>query len=193
MNTQKFKYRNITVSGGIATGTSTLAKNLEETLKPYGWSRINAGDIQREFDRNHGIHENKQGAEARPDEHERTIDAMTKSKLINEKSLIYEAWLSGFIARDIDNVFRVLLICSEESIRIDRVMNRDAVSLEEAKDFIRQRETENITKWKKLYGDYDFWNNNYYNVVIDTYSSGPLETLGNVLDKLGYQDNLKHS
>jgi hypothetical protein len=45
MDTPKLKYRNITVSGGVATGTSTLARNLAETL---GWARINAGDIQRE-------------------------------------------------------------------------------------------------------------------------------------------------
>ncbi|MBI4130277.1 cytidylate kinase family protein [Candidatus Roizmanbacteria bacterium] len=184
MDTPKLNYRNITVSGKIATGTSTLAKGLAHTL---GWKRVNAGDIQREYDRQHGIHENKQGAEARPDEHEQEIEKMTKQKLSSEDKLIYEAWLSGFVAREISGVLRVLLICSRDAIRVDRVMNRDDVSLDEAKIFIQQREAENISKWKKLYGEYDFWNSQYFHVVIDTYSSGPLETLGVVLDKLGYQ------
>ena len=183
-----YKYNNITVSGRIATGTSTLAKNLERAL---GWKRINAGDIQREYDRKHGIHENKQGAQSRPDEHEKQMEQMAKEKLSKESNLIYEAWLSGFVARKIPGILRVLVICSEDAIRVDRVMNRDNVSLDEAKDFIQQREEENLTKWQKLYGKFNFWDPKYYNLVVDTYSSGPLETLGIILDKLGYEGSIK--
>lgn len=176
-------YRNITVSGRIAVGTSTLAKNLKEIL---GWKYINAGEIQRQYDREHNVHENKHGAVLRPDEHEREIDEMTKNILKNEGNVIYEAWLAGFMARDIDGVLRVLVICSNNAIRIDRVANRDKVTIEEAKQIIKTREEENIIKWKKLYGDYDFWGEEFYDLVIDTYGSGPMETVGKVLDKLGY-------
>lgn len=175
------KYKNITVSGKIAVGTTTLAKNLQQTL---GWKYINTGQLQREFDRHHGINEHKQGALARSDDHERQMEEMSKKKLNQEKHLIYEAWLSGFVARDIPGVLKVLLICSEDAVRIDRVVNRDKVTVEEAKQFIKQREEENIKKWKKLYGDYDFWDPKYYDLVIDTFSSGSMQTLGRVLDKL---------
>lgn len=185
MDQKKLKYHNITVSGLIATGTSTLAKNLEQIL---GWKYINAGEIQRRYDREHGIHENKQGAASRSDKHEQKIEAMTKKILTEEKNIIYEAWLSGFVAREIEGVFKVLVICSENVIRVDRVVNRDGVSTDEAKQFIKQREEENIAKWKKLYGEYDFWDPKYYNLVIDTYSSGPMETVGKVLDKIGYRN-----
>lgn len=184
------KYKNITLSGKIGAGTTTLAKNLKEVL---GWEHINAGEIQRQYDKKHGIDENRQGAQARPDEHEREIEKMTQDKLEKESNLIYEAWLAGFVARKIPAVLKVLLLCSDEGICIDRVVNRDNLSVKEAKQFIRQRETENISKWKKLYGDYDFWNPKYYDLVIDTYSSGQMETLGKVLDKLGYQGNLKNN
>jgi cytidylate kinase len=181
MNKTKAKYHNITVSGLIATGTSTLAVNLEKTL---GWTRINAGDIQREFDRKRGFDERISGSDTRTDDWERGIEAMTKNKLEVEKHLIYEAWLAGFVARDIKNVLRVLLIC-DDALRIDRVVNRDEVTVDEAKQQIIKREKGNIVKWKKLYGNYDFWNPKYYDLVIDTYSSGPHETVGKVLDKLG--------
>lgn len=185
---QNLNYRNITVSGKIATGTSTLARNLVNVL---GWQYINVGALQREFDRMHNIHENKQGAASRSDKHEQQMEEMTKDKLTKESGLVYEAWLSGFVAREIPGVLRVLTICSNDAIRIDRVVNRDNISVEEAKQWIKQRETENIEKWQKLYGPYDFWDPKYYDLVIDTYSSGPLATLGKVLDKLGYTGGLR--
>lgn len=181
-------YKNITVSGKVAVGTTTLSKNLQSIL---GWRHVNAGFIQREYDRLHNIHENKQGALSRPDSHEKEIEAMTKKMLTTEKKLIYEAWLSGFVAQGIPGVLKVLVFCSHEDVRVDRVMNRENVSVEDAKTWIRQRETENITKWKKLYGDYDFWDPKYYDLVIDTYGCGPMETMGKVLDKIKYRGTIK--
>lgn len=183
----KLKYRAITISGKIATGTTTLAKNLQHTLD---WKYVNAGEIQRQYDRAHGIKENEQGATARPDSHERGIEAMAKKMLSIESNLIYEAWLSGFVARKIPGVLKVLLICSNDAIRIDRVANRDNLSITDTINFIHKREKENISKWKTLYGDHDFWDAKEYDLVIDTFSSGPMQTLGRVLDKLGYKAKL---
>ncbi len=176
------KYRIVTISGKIAVGTTTLTRNLQKIL---GWKHVNVGAIQREFDRKQGINENKQGAASRSDAHEKAIDAATIEMLKKESNIIYEAWLSGFMARGIDGVLKVLVTCSHDDIRIDRVANRDSLSIDEAKIWMRQREEENIRKWKKLYGDHDFWDKKYYDLVIDTYNSGPMETMGKVLDRLG--------
>lgn len=181
----KLNYRNIAISGKIATGTSTLAQNLEYTL---GWKRINVGDIQREFDRKRGMDERFTGSDTRDDEWERELEAMTKKKLTKEDNLIYEAWLAGFVAQGIEGVLKVLLVC-DDALRIDRMVNRDHVSVDEAKKQITQREQGNIKKWKALYGDHDFWDPGIFDLVINTYSSGPHETLGKVLDKLGYPVN----
>lgn len=182
---QEYTYKNITVSGKIATGTSTLAKNLQRVL---GWEYVNTGALQRQYDRDHGVNENEHGAILRPDDHEREMEEFAKKTLTEKNKIVYEAWLSGFVARDIPNVLRVLVTCSSDVIRVDRVANRDKVSIKKAKQFIHTRETENIAKWKELYGDFDFWDPKYYDVVIDTYSSGQMETLGIVLDKLGYKN-----
>lgn len=182
------KYKNITISGKVAVGTTTLSRGLQTVL---GWKHINAGFIQREYDRKHNIHENMQGAASRSDAHEKSIEAMTKQMLTKEEHLIYEAWLSGFVAREIPGVLKVLLYCSHDEVRVDRVMNRENVSVENAIKWIRQREGENTEKWKKLYGDYDFWDPKYYDLVIDTYTCGPMETMGKVLDKLKFRAGLK--
>lgn len=185
MKPPKLKYRNITVSGKIATGTSTLAQNL---VKALGWRRINAGDIQREYDRERGKSEHFSGSDTRSDAWERHIEEMTKNKLKTEEGLVYEAWLSGFIAQGIPGIFKVLLVC-DDALRIDRVVNRDQMGVEDAKRQIQEREQGNIAKWQKLYGPYDFWDPKYYDLVIDTFSSGSQETLGKVLDKIGYPPN----
>lgn len=176
------KYRIVTISGKIAVGTSTLAKNLNKIL---GWKHINVGAMQREFDRKQGINENKQGAASRSDDHERSMEAMTMDMLKNKSNIIYEAWLSGFVAREVKGVLKVLLVCSHDDIRVDRVVNRDGLSVDEAKAWMKQREEENINKWQKLYGNFDFWDSKFYDLVIDTYQTGPMETMGKVLDKLG--------
>lgn len=178
------KYRLITVSGKVAVGTTTLAKNLVHVLS---WDHINFGALQREFDRKHGINENKQGALARSDKHEQNMEKRGEELLKTGSNLIYEAWLSGFLAKEYKDVLRVLLICSNKDITVDRVTNRENISVAEAKHWIKQREEENEKKWKKLYGDFDFWDSKYYNLVIDTYNSGPMETLGKVLDKIGFR------
>ncbi len=182
----QIKYRNITVSGKIATGTTTLAKNLQQTLN---WEYINTGELQRQYDREQGINENEHGALLRSDDHEREKETLAQKTLLEKKHIIYEAWLSGFIARGISDVLRVLVICSDDAIRIDRVANRENVSIDQAKHNIKTREEENIIKWKKIYGDYDFWDPKYFNLIIDTFSSGPMETLGKALDKLGYKNH----
>ena len=182
------KYKNITVSGKVAVGTTTLSRNLQTIL---GWHHINAGFIQREYDRMHNIHENMQGAVSRPDDHEKSIEEMTKNKLTTESHLIYEAWLSGFVAQGIPGVFKILVYCSHDDVRIDRVVNRENITVEEAKKWIKQREGENIEKWKKLYGNYDFWDPKYYDLTIDTYGSGQMESVGKVLDVLKYKSGFK--
>lgn len=181
-------YRGITVSGRIAVGSSTLARKLRDTL---GWQYVNAGEIQRQYDREHNMKENEHGAAFRSDDHEREIDGMTKKMLSTETNIVYEAWLAGFMAQGLDRIFKVLLVCSSNAVRIDRVMNRDNVSIDEAKRFLKQREEENVVKWKELYGDYDFWDPKYFDLVIDTYASGATETLDIALDKIGYKNELK--
>lgn len=182
---QHFKYKNITISGKITTGTSTLANNIQQTLE---WKRINVGDIQREFDRKRGYSEHFSGSDTRTDQWERDLEKMTQEKLTTENHLVFESWLSGFVARDIPGVLKVLLVCKDD-LRIDRLVNRDKMTVTEAKKQIESRENGNIKKWQKLYGNYNFWDPKYYDLVIDTYSSGPMETLGKVLDKLGYKNH----
>jgi len=176
------KFENITISGGVAVGKNTLKDNLRPYLVPLGWKFTSGGQILRDFTK-----EYKQPlASLADDEFHRKIDQRTLDLLTKEKYYVIEAWLSGFVARELDNTLRVLLVCDNPALRVDRVANRDKISIEEAKNSIREREDDNFKEWKRIYGDYNFWDRKYFHLVIDTYSHGQQETAKKVLEMLGY-------
>lgn len=179
----KLKYKNITISGGVAVGKNTLHENLKQYLEPLGWKFTSGGRLLREFS-----HEYVQPiAYLVPDDFHHKLDNRTK-KLLGKGNYVIEAWLAGFMAKERKDTLRILLYCQNDAIRIDRVVNRDNIGIDEAKKYIKEREEGNFKEWKRIYGLYDFFEPKYYHLVIDTYSSGPNETVGIVLDKLGYHN-----
>lgn len=177
----RLKYDNITISGGVATGKNTLLNNLKSFLMPLGWKFTSGGQILRDYLKEYVQPlASSAGKEIHNQIDERTIN------LLKKKHYVIESWLAGFMARNMKNTLRVLLICSNKALQVDRVVNRDNIPIEKAKLFIKEREEENFKTWKKIYGNYDFFDPKFFHLIIDTYSSGPLETVGKVLDKLGY-------
>lgn len=179
----ELRYDNLTISGGPAVGKDTLKDNLKAYLEPLGWKFRNIGDIHRQYLKDNVMPE----AVKVTDEFDRKIEDQVEKILRTEKHNVISAWLSGFVARDIPTTLRVLLVCHDNALRVDRIANRDKVTIEEAKQFIKKREEGNIEKYKRLYGDHDFWNPAYYNLVIDTYAYGQIETTDKVLAALGYE------
>jgi cytidylate kinase len=180
---QKLKFENITISGGVAVGKNTLHANLKPYLEPLGWNFTSGGQLLRNFTKEYI----QPLASLAPDDFHHKLDDRTKS-LLEEGHCVIEAWLAGFMAKDRKDTLRILLTCSNDALRVDRVANRDNISIEKAKDYIKEREEGNIKEWKRIYGDHHFFDPRHYHLVIDTYSSGPHETVGIVLDRLGYKN-----
>ncbi|PIY72075.1 hypothetical protein COY87_02825 [Candidatus Roizmanbacteria bacterium CG_4_10_14_0_8_um_filter_33_9] len=178
----KLKFRNITISGGVSTGKNTLLNNLKPYLIPLGWKFTSGGQLLRDFAKEYV----QPLASLADKKFHNMLDDRTKRLLTQEGNYVIEAWLAGFMARNLKDTLRVLLICDDDALRIDRVANRDKVSIDNAKKYIREREDVNFKEWKRIYGDYNFFDKKYYHLIIDTYSSGQLETVGKVLDRLGY-------
>lgn len=184
------KYTSIAISGRPGAGRSTLLKNLKPIVEPLGWETFSGGDWARQFAIQNGKH-----SATDPTHHKATdyddsvdhqIDAAMREKLLDPKNHVaVESWIAGWNMRGIPHVLRVLLMC-DDALRIDRVVNRDNISVEEAKLHLREREEANLTKWKRMYGVDDFWDPKYYDLVLNTYSHGPKEVLNIVLQSLGY-------
>lgn len=176
-------YQNIAISGGVATGKGTLKNNLREYLEPLGWKFASGGELNRK----QSNEELSPSADRVTDEFNNTIEKLTEELFKNEKQYVIEAWLAGWVAREMGDTLRVLLVCSHPAVRIDRVVNRDKVAMEKAKSVIHEREESNMKVWQRLYGNHDFHDPSLFHIVIDTYSTGPMETVGKVLDALGYR------
>ena len=178
---KSYKFRNITISGRAANGATTLARSLAKKLN---WSLVLAGEIVREYMKMNNIP--LELTSQTSDQYHLELDDLIKNKLKNENNLIIESWLSGFDAQNIPGVFKIFITCSDDAVRIDRLMNRDKITLEQAKQHIKIREEENLKKWEKLYHTRDIWNPKYYDLVIDTYKLGPEETLEKTLSTIGF-------
>lgn len=188
---KRIKYRNITISGQICTGTTTLAKHLAVALD---WRRIEGGEVFWEKVRKKlGLAEEETGK--RPDGEDLEFDEALKRKLREEEENILETHLAGFNAQEIPGVFKILLVCENEkgedqvAIRIDRMVNRNGTTVEQAKKHLEEREKMDLGKWRRLYGQNDPqwspYNPRYFDLVINTYNHNQEETLELALKALG--------
>lgn len=189
---KKLKYKSIAISGKPGVGRTTLFNNLKKVLEPAGFKFFSGGEWSRQYAIEHGLHDPKDPkhhlATAYRDEVDYQIDVAMREKLEKGGNYVVESWIAGWNMRGLPHVLKVLLIC-DEALRIDRIVNRDNLTVEEAKDYIKKREQENLGKWLRIYKVSDFWDPKYYDLVINTYSHGPKETLNIILQAFGYYNS----
>lgn len=182
--------RIITVSGRIASGSTTLAKHLAADL---GWRHIEGGEIFWEAVRSKlGL--DTKDTNLRPDEEDLLFEAKQKELLASEHGLVLESKLAGFCAQGLEDVFKVGVVCEDDGmdqpqIRIDRLVNREKSSVEDAKEEVLMREENDLNKWRKLYADQNpkwvYWDKKYYDLVINTFTNNQQESLSLVLKAIG--------
>ncbi|HSX40527.1 MAG TPA: cytidylate kinase family protein [Candidatus Saccharimonadales bacterium] len=167
--------RIITVSGRIGAGSTTLAKGIAHHL---GWKHIEGGEVFWEAVRKKmGL--SVKDTNLRPDNEDELFDAHLKSLLESEKDLVLETKLAGFIAAGIEGVFKIGVVCEDRDgndqtqVRIDRLVNREDISVDLAKTEVLEREQNDLSKWRKLYANNDptwtYFDKKYYDTVINTF------------------------
>lgn len=200
-----YNFRNITISGLPGAGSTTLLSHLKEALGPEGWQGYSGGEFMRQYAAEKGLFDSSKkhhhSAEDYEDDFDRKIDYGVREKLRTEQNWIIESWLSGFLAQGVPGVLKVLVICSETSIRIDRIVNRDDLTVQDALKHVEDRYHKNLTKWQRMYSQewrewvvkpqtvsavepIDFWRPELYDVVIDTYSVNQQQAADEVLNAL---------
>ena len=185
--------RMITISGRIASGSTTLGHKLAGIL---GWRHIEGGEIFWEAIRmKMGLGE--KDTNLRPDKEDEDFDSSLKKILKEGKNLILETKLAGFNAQGIPGVFKIGVVCEDgegrdkTEIRIDRLINREKISIGQAKEEAVDRERNDLEKWRRLYANGDkswvYWDKKYYDLTINTYSHNQDETLKIALERIGYK------
>jgi cytidylate kinase len=204
---QNFKYKNITISGLPGSGSTTLLNLLKESdlLKFAGWSGFSGGEFMRSYAKEKGLFKENGSlhhfATDYEDDFDRKVDYGMRTKLREESGWILESWLSGFMAQGIEGTLKILMVCSDKAVKVDRIVNRDGVTADEAIQNMHDRYLKNLEKWTRMYAQewndwvvktgkvkqsdpIDFWREELYDVTIDTYSANQQEVLKIVLDAI---------
>lgn len=181
--------KNITVSGRIGSGATTLATHLAQVL---GWEVLDGGKMFRKINSDLGFSITDTGK--RPDNFDLEYEERVKTMLRDGNHQVVQSHLAGFDAQGIDNVFKILVVVEDDEhndkpeIRIDRLVNRDNVSTDDAKHEVLERERQHLEKFRRLYASNDpnwvYWDRKYYDLVVNTFSHNPTESVKMVLDAL---------
>ncbi len=174
----KFKYKNIAISGDIGTGKSTLGKLLAEKL---GWNYLSAGAYFREWHEANNI--KLEETEKIPEKTDLEVDSSFQKQMETKENIIFESRLAGWLAQKFPKVLRVLCVTDFE-VAMQRVAKREGVTAKEATDFSKKRSDAIAEKFKRIYDIDDFLDPKYFNLVIDTTNTLPEQALEKVLDKL---------
>lgn len=199
------EYKNIAISGLPGCGSTTLLKMLKKELQFDGWKGFSGGEFMRAYAEEKGLFDGSKNihhdASHYEEDFDRQVDMGMREKLETEEKWIIESWLSGFLAQGVKGTLKVLMTCSADAVRIDRIVNRDKITVEEAKKHLHERYTNNLSRWSRMYKDQwnewvvaagtlpadteiDFWRPELYDIVIDTYAINQQETLQRVLNEI---------
>lgn len=171
------KFKNIIVAGDVGTGTTTLAKALAEKLN---FKYISTGDFFRKYALEHSIP--LWDKKSVPDSVDQEIDKKFFELMKNDAGYVFDTHYGGYFARDLKDVFKILLIC-DPKVSEDRILKRDHTHLETVED-IRKRRAENLSKFNKLYNSKSPEEKEYFNLVIDTTKTNQEETFNTALSEL---------
>ena len=177
------KYDNVTISGQICTGKSTLRKLLSKKL---GWQTFSTGELFRRHSKELNL--SLEAADEQNDQLTKKIDRQLTVLVKTKTHFVVDSWMAGITAKNIPRVLKILLVCND-NIRHQRFALREKISVKEARVKVEERFSHWSTKIKKIYHRTDFFNRKYFDLVIDTSDIIPQGVLKKVLDKLGYKNS----
>jgi cytidylate kinase len=151
---------------------------LSQTL---GWPLRDASQIFRDISMQAG-HDLEKSPQQYAAEIDKQVDDKTLAVLKENHRLVVTSKLVGFLSRDVKHTLRVLITCPTEE-RIRRYARSRGHSLLQAKELMILRENKDQEKWRRLYGDHDFFNPKYFQLALD---SSLLSPQGEVEQILAY-------
>lgn len=150
----------ITIGGPPGSGTTTVAKRIAETL---GYQYLYAGKVFRDMATEYGMTLEEFGARAEEDDsYDRAVDDRMR-ELATDDSVI-EGRMSAFV---VDRPDLRLWLDAPLRVRIDRIVEREALSeLDAHRKTTRRQECETL-RYRAYYG-VDIYDLSQYDVVINT-------------------------
>jgi cytidylate kinase len=174
-------FHSLAVSGECSSGKSTLCKTLSQILN---WTHVDVGNEFRKIAEPRGLRIEEFGSI--PDPLLRQIDDQIRHRIQIEVNVIWDGRLACYLARNTMKVFKVYCV-ADLGIRARRSVNRDKISLEEARRKVLARDSEEADVFGRLYGISNPYSEKWVNLRLDTSHSSPKELANKVLRALsGY-------
>ena len=174
----------ITISGKAGSWKSTVAKELAKQLKLKHYS---IGDLMRQMAKERNISLLELGKAAEKD---KSIDKELDERQIKlgkgENNFVIDGRLTAHFIPNAD--IKVFLEC-EDRVRAERILE-DERKDEKSKDIpgviskIRERESSERKRYKQYYG-IDYYDEEMYNLVIDTTNLSVKEVVGRIMGNMG--------
>src|SRR3989338_5787602 len=173
----------ITISGKAGSGKSTVAKELAKRLHLKHYS---IGDLMRQMAKERNISLLELGKIAEKDKSiDKELDER-QMKLRTEDDFVIDGRLTAYFIPNAD--VKIFLEC-EDRVRAERILkderkdekNRD---INEVISKIREREASERKRYKQYYG-IDYYDEEMYNLVIDTTNLSVKEVVGRIMGNMG--------
>ena len=164
----------ITVSGYHGTGKTTYAGHL---AKEIGLRHVSAGMLFRKLAQEKGMSLEEFGQVALKDP---TVDRLIDERTMSEAekgNVVIDGQIAGWVLKEIADL-RIHLI-TPEPIRIQRIAERDRLTVEEARRQTVTRERVQSERYKLHYG-FKVEDFSIYQLILDT-SIGPIESISRIL------------
>lgn len=179
---------NITITGNLGSGKSSVAK----ILKEKGFEIVSTGNIFRQLAMEKGLSVeefNKQVNEA-ASRGDRSVDQMiddTTTKIGKERdNVVFDSRLAWNFAPDSFKVF-VITDIDEAARRVFndslRANSESYESQEACKKALINRQKLETVRYKEIY-DIDYYDMSNYNLVIESTNASPAEIAQEILDKM---------
>tara|TARA_B100000482_G_scaffold10001_1_gene7372 strand:- start:60 stop:638 length:579 start_codon:yes stop_codon:yes gene_type:complete len=141
----------ITISGHPGSGTSTLVDAICEIK---GWSSLNGGEIFRMEAKNRGLSLSEFGDLCANDfSVDKSLDEILKSNMTDMNGPdVMESRLSGWWAHLLELDCVRIWIDVNETVRANRVVDREAISFESALLENSKRTAKDLARYEEMYG-----------------------------------------
>ncbi len=158
----------ISISGLAGSGKTSVARAVSEKFK---LRRITLGSLFREMASSRGEDLNDFLEKVTPEE-DREADRKQMREAMRGKAVI-DSRLSGWVAGSFAD-FKIFIKAPQDE-RARRISGRDSLSLSEAKEKVKERDSHDAARYEKLYG-VDIHDLSIYDLVLNNEFFGREET-----------------
>jgi cytidylate kinase len=153
----------IAVSGPHGSGKSTAAKKVAEALN---YEYISAGELFRDMAKNAQMNLEEFSREAEEQEEiDKFIDDKTIELAESKDNIVVDAQLGGWMLKDKADM--LVYITAPLQVRIDRIVQRENKTVEQARQETRTREESEKGRYQKLY-QIDISDLTIYDIILNS-------------------------